>query len=341
MKLFSACMLTGAAVLPSATAWGGKCSLCLVRPRILLTAPPGFGHITVAYVASSFVNDHTATYFQTLLRNQSDEYLAGVATWADSIRYTKWGHFTGPFHFIDAKDQPPSSCDIDMARDCKAEGCVISALQNYTTRLIDAGGKLVPEEREQAAKFVVHFVGDMHQPLHAEDVAKGGNGIRVQFDGVTLNLHHVWDTSIPEKIVGGVHGSPYDEARTFADQLVAAIRGGKFKAQSQNWLRGISLDDIEGTALIWARESNAYVCTHGMSSSPFSSFSLLHHLHLLLTQPVLPQGPEGISGQELGSSYYEDAAPVVEVQIARAGFRLATWLDFIAARIDATELSEL
>ena len=223
----------------------------------------GFGHITVAYVASSFVKDNTATYFQTLLRNQSTDYLANVATWADSIRYTKWGHFTGPFHFIDAKDNPPVSCNVDMERDCKAEGCVVSALQNYTSRLIDADGKLTPEDHEQAAKFVLHFVGDMHQPLHAEDVQKGGNGIRVKFDGRFFNLHHVWDTSIAEKMVGGVHRQPFDEAQKLADQLAADIRTGKFADESKGWTDGVDLDKVEDTALIWARESNAYVCTHG------------------------------------------------------------------------------
>lgn len=225
--------------------------------------PLGFGHITIAYVASSFVKDETATFFQTLLRNESSDYLANVATWADSIRYTKWGHFTGPFHFIDAKDDPPSSCDVIMERDCKAEGCVISALQNYTSRLIDTDGQLPPWEHEQAAKFVVHFVSDLHQPLHTEDVAKGGNGIHVKFDNKFLNLHHVWDTSILEKLVGGVRGSPYGAAQKLADQLVADIRSGKFASESKSWLDGASLDDVEGTALIWARESNAYVCTHG------------------------------------------------------------------------------
>ncbi len=50
------------------------------------------------------------------------DYLAGVATWADSIRYTKWGHFTGPFHFIDAKDTPPLNCSVDYERGLQKRG---------------------------------------------------------------------------------------------------------------------------------------------------------------------------------------------------------------------------
>lgn len=51
-------------------------------------SPSGLGHITVAYVASNFVQEETATYFKALLRNDTEHYLAGVATWADTIRYT-------------------------------------------------------------------------------------------------------------------------------------------------------------------------------------------------------------------------------------------------------------
>jgi hypothetical protein len=58
---------------------------------------------------------------------------------------------------------------------------------------------------------------------------------------------------------------------------------------------------------------------------------------LTLFSLVLPEGPEAISGQELGSDYYEAAAPVVELQIAKAGYRLAAWLDLIAARIKSQE----
>lgn len=283
-------IILGLIALPSSLAWGG------------------FGHITVAYIASDFVLPHTKTYFQALLKNTTSDYLAGVATWADSIRYTKWGHFTGPFHFIDAKDKPPESCNVDFDRDCKAAGCVVSALANYTARLQD--GSLPAWDHEQAAKFVIHFVGDIHQPLHDEDVSRGGNGIHVKFDGAELNLHHVWDTSIPEKIVGGVRGRPYDEARRWADQLTKDIRVGKFKTASHNWLVGVNLTDPKETTLGWAREGNAYVCS-----------------------TVLPEGAAAIAGQELGAEYYTKAAPVVEIQIARAGYRLATWLDLIATKI--------
>jgi hypothetical protein len=56
----------------------------------------------------------------------------------------------------------------------------------------------------------------------------------------------------------------------------------------------------------------------------------------LPSNAVLPEGPEAIVGQQLAYEYYEKAAPVIEVLVARAGYRLAAWLDLIADRIRAT-----
>jgi len=268
----------------------------------------GFGHITVAYLASSLISPPTTTYLQTLLHNTTTSYLAGVATWADSIRYTKWGRFSANFHFIDAHDSPPHSCNLNLTRDCKADGCVVSAIANYTSRLLDTS--LPPNERAIAAKFVVHFIGDTHQPLHDEDVARGGNGIKVLWEGKEFNLHHVWDSSIAERIVGGVRRQPYEEARKWAEGLKGEIETGKWSVSREGWLEGMGLDDVEGTALKWAGEGNAFICSH-----------------------VLPEGPEAIVGQELAGEYYDKAAPVIELQVAKAGYRLAAWLDLIVARI--------
>ncbi|EGS22915.1 uncharacterized protein CTHT_0013930 [Thermochaetoides thermophila DSM 1495] len=290
----------GAAAVSVADAWGG------------------FGHITIGYLASSLINPNTTTLLQTLLHNTTDFYLAGVATWADSVRYTKWGRFTSGFHFIDAKDNPPHSCNVDIERDCKqTAGCVVTALANYTTRLMDES--LSRSERAIAAKFVVHFVGDLHQPLHNEDVARGGNGIPVLFDGARLNLHHVWDTSIVEKLVGGGRGlrrKPYEMAKRWAEELVREIEGGKFSRDKEGWLKAANLSDPVGTALEWAREGNSYVCS-----------------------TVLPDGVNSIVEQELGGEYYQKAAPVVEAQIAKAGYRLAAWLDMITASLHAQALT--
>lgn len=69
------------------------------------------------------------------------------------------------------------------------------------------------------------------------------------------------------------------------------------------------LNTIQDSALVWARESNTLVCT-----------------------AVLPEGLTAVGGKELNGTYYENAVPVVERQIARAGYRLAAWMTLIAAK---------
>ena len=287
----------GLTVAPGALAWGS------------------LGHITTAYVASHFVANTTQAYFQELLRSHDSDYMAKVATWADSIRYTKWGRFTSTFHFIDAHDNPPHDCNVDFERDCKETGCVISALANYTEQSLDPA--LAPWLRAQAAKFVIHFIGDLHQPMHNEDVAKGGNGIYVLFDGRHLNLHHVWDSSIAEKWIGGMHGKPYPIAEKWANQLSLEITDGKFAEEKETWLKDLNFDDSIETAMAWSREGNALVCSH-----------------------VLPEGPRAIVNQELGGEYFDKAGPVIEKQVARAGYRMAAWLDRIAAGFHARQEAE-
>ncbi|KAG6039451.1 hypothetical protein E4U41_002536 [Claviceps citrina] len=298
MKSPVAALAVGLASAPVATAWGS------------------LGHITTAYLASHFVANSTEAFFQELLLSDDHDYLAKVASWADSVRYTKWGRFTKNFHFIDAHDSPPRSCNVDFERDCKADGCVISALANYTEQSLDSS--LPAWRRAQAAKFVVHFVGDLHQPLHNEDVALGGNQIDVLFDGKTFNLHHVWDTSIAEKWLGGPQRKPYPSAEQWAKQLAGEIEHGQFAAQREAWLKDLNFRDATETAMAWSREANALVCTH-----------------------VLPEGAAAIENQELGGDYFEKAGPVVEVQVARAGLRMAAWLDKIAEEYKLAETDKL
>ncbi|OCK80816.1 S1/P1 nuclease [Lepidopterella palustris CBS 459.81] len=282
-------------------------SLFLAAPLILQALPGAFawgtlGHDTVAYIAQNFVTSATKTFCQNILADTSTSYLANVATWADTYRYTSEGSFSAPYHFIDAEDDPPSSCNVDYNRDCGSGGCVVSAIQNYTSRVVDTS--LSTTEVQKALKWIVHFIGDIHQPLHDEALDIGGNTIDVTFDGTSTNLHHIWDTNMPEKLVGGY---TLTDAKTWAKTLTTSIKTGAYSSQKSSWLSGINIDDPITTAMGWATDSNAYVCS-----------------------TVLPDGVSAVSGQELDGSYYTTAVPVIELQIAKAGYRLAAWLNLIA-----------
>lgn len=148
------------------------------------------GHDTVAYIASNFVKSSTKSWAQGILGDTSSDYLANVATWADSYRYTSAGSFSAPYHYIDAEDSPPSSCNVDYNRDCGTGGCSVSAIANYTQRV--QSSSLSATQVNYALRFLVHFLGDITQPLHDEAIKVGGNDIDVTYAGKSNNLHHIW-----------------------------------------------------------------------------------------------------------------------------------------------------
>ncbi|KAI1359965.1 nuclease S1 precursor [Xylaria arbuscula] len=289
-KATALAVLASAALVPSVAAWGAM------------------GHETVAYVASNFVTADTKAYFQDLLDDTSADYLASVASWADSYRYTTAGAFSAPFHYIDANDDPPSSCGVDYARDCGAEGCIVSALTNYTTIALDS--RYSDDNHQIAAKMIIHFVGDIGQPLHCEALEVGGNDIDVLYDGEDTNLHSIWDSDIPESISGG---SSLASAKSWATTLTTAINSGAYKSQAAGWLTGLSVSTAatrQATAMQWATEANAYVCSI-----------------------VLKGGISAVENKELSGTYTTTADPVVSLQIAKQGYRLAKYLDAIVAAI--------
>lgn len=102
-----------------------------------------------------------------------------------------------PLSYIDANDSPPTSCSVNLPRDCESTGCIVSAIANYTRRVND--DRLSATNRKQAMEFLIHFLGDITQPLHVEALKIGGNDIPVTWDGEDTNLHSVWDTQMVEK----------------------------------------------------------------------------------------------------------------------------------------------
>ncbi|MCJ1311521.1 hypothetical protein MMC25_005193 [Agyrium rufum] len=286
-------------------------NLVLLTP--LLSALPGvlawgaLGHETVGYVAQNFISSATKTWAANILADTSSDALAAVATWADSYRETTAGAFSAPYHFIDALDNPPTTCNVVYSRDCGSSGCVIKAISNYTGRVTQKS--LSAEQVNEALKFIIHFVGDIHQPLHDENLDLGGNEITVKFNKTSTNLHAVWDTSIPETYAGV--SSSLTTAKAYATKLTAAINTGAYASQKSGWLTGMTTSDVIGTATVWAKNANANVCT-----------------------VVIPHGVSAVEDQELGPTgtlgYYQSAIPTVNLLLAQAGYRLAAWLNLIA-----------
>jgi hypothetical protein len=116
--------------------------------------------------------------------------IESIASWADNVRNQR--RETGPWHYIDIPIDKPH---LDMARDCPKGDCVIAKIEDFQKVLKDSATP--PVERREALMFLVHFVGDMHQPLHCSDNNdQGGNKVTVKFGERTSNLHSLWDSGL-------------------------------------------------------------------------------------------------------------------------------------------------
>ncbi|MCX7556025.1 S1/P1 nuclease [Xanthomonadaceae bacterium JHOS43] len=160
---------------------------------LLMTTPAqawsAFGHRLVALLAQDQLSPQTRSQVDALLALEPGADLGTIAAWADEIRDRPEYRFTATFHYVNFRD---GSCHYDAARDCANGGCIVDALERYTRVLGDAGR--TPSERLEALKFVVHFTGDIHQPMHAGNRDdRGGNRFQVRVGDEGSNLHSVWD----------------------------------------------------------------------------------------------------------------------------------------------------
>ncbi|QHG88025.1 S1/P1 nuclease [Xanthomonas sp. NCPPB 1638] len=152
------------------------------------------GHRLVARIAETELSPQARAQVASLLAGEPDPTLHGVATWADELREhdPDLGKRSGPWHYVNLGEH---DCSYAPSRDCPDGNCVIAALERQTALLADRSQPL--EVRRQALKFVVHFVGDIHQPMHAGYAHdKGGNDFQLQVDGKGSNLHALWDSGM-------------------------------------------------------------------------------------------------------------------------------------------------
>src|SRR5215471_7236978 len=145
-----------------------------------------------------------------------------------------------------------------------------------------------PDQRKEALMFLVHFIGDMHQPLHCSDNKdRGGNEVRVEFFDRNMNLHSIWDGGLLSRIDSG------SEDAVFAE-LSKDLTNGRAKKWGQ------------GTVRDWAEQSHKTAVKTVYGKLPLAPAS----------------GPVKITPE-----YGKRADPVIKQQIERAGARLATTLN--------------
>src|SRR5262245_9995730 len=155
----------------------------LAVPRIANAWGP-IGHRTVAQVAENHLTPKAKREIAKLLGPAT---LADVAYWADEIRYLPERKKGDPWHYISIDDTETLASTVR-----NPNGDVVEAIERMEATLRDP--KATPNDRAEALKFLVHFVGDVHQPLHVGRRADaGGNKIEITLNGEKNNLHWAWD----------------------------------------------------------------------------------------------------------------------------------------------------
>lgn len=268
------------------------------------------GHMIVALVAEQFLDPTVKNRVDAMLDADEDDLtpsdLASRATWADryrdSDRHTTKIRYnaTHLWHFVDIElihpnidqachNHPPLPANAPASKG-PANSCVVDKIEQFSAELRDPGTS--DAERLLALKFLLHFVGDVHQPLHAADnMDEGGNKVPVLFGRLVVagNLHSYWDTTLVQRLGR--------DPRKVANDLVQ-----EFKGKEGLWMAGKAAD--------WAQES----------------FTTARDVAYKLPQPPVPD-ERGSPAYRIDQEYEKQALGAVREQLAKAGMRLAMVLN--------------
>jgi hypothetical protein len=290
-SIFAALLIAG--LLPQhAAAWGDE------------------GHQIVALVAEQYLEPTARAEVGAMLGADQDALtahdIASEAMWADRYRDSDRGGSgeryirTRQWHFANIEfrgpnldeacfHHPPLPADVPASRG-PPDACIDDKIDQFAAELED--GTVSAAERLLALKFILHLVGDVHQPLHtADDHDAGGNRKRVEASGFAPgNLHHFRDVEFVERL----GGNPTETAAS----LVASISDEQRRARSH------------GTAADWAMESFALARDHAYGMLPAAR-----------TDGVYALPP----------AYVEVATRDAAAQLGKAGVRLAFLLNRVLA----------
>jgi len=259
------------------------------------------GHRMVGDIATAYLTAKTRAHVSELLRNDrlaggepsGRRTLGEVANWADEIKEFEWGKRRASWHY----DDVPLCGPAESSRYCRGGRCASAQLARQIELLGDPRSRT--RARNEALKWVVHLIGDIHQPLHAANRRdRGGNQVQVSFFGQrdnppygSLNLHAIWDEQMVARLIAERGGERAIVSAPIAD------------SDRRTWERGSIAD--------WIAESHA-----------------LARDRVYAPLPVAASCTDKIAEVvALGEPYYAGAAPLIEVQIRKAGVRLARVLN--------------
>ncbi len=247
------------------------------------------GHQAVAYIAFDHLTPAVKEAVRAILN--PDEDLVTVSTWADRVALTRLE--TGPWHYIQIEVRQVQN-RYDLADVCRGHNCVVDQIQKDINILKERFAS--KRDKREALKFLVHFVGDLHQPLHcAEDGDRGGNDKWFRYYGPDgkarrykwVNLHSFWDNLLEPK------------AKEDPRELALKLEKEVTKDDERDWSRGTSTD--------WAYES--------FKIAKEDIYSEL---------PAGPLPEKNRWGASLPEDYYSPKKrKIVDRQLEKAGIRLA------------------
>jgi hypothetical protein len=271
------------------------------------------GHRVVAKIAARNLTPEARKKVAAILETDDaglEAAMAAASTWPDEISKGRTG--TGTWHYVDV----PVTGPFDLGTSCAMHDCVIDRIQEMVDRLrLNQGGLTLaappnPQRpvASQEVAFLIHFVGDIHQPLHASDDGdRGGNCENlttplVHADGSrTTELHAVWDVDevlAVFKVLG-------DE-----DATTAALFQ-RFKAGAQ--VPQLTIAD-------WARESNQ-----------MARQDIYRKLNIPNYTAAPGQCATGVAAVKVDQQYLDSNEKDVEQRLMQAGIRLSNVLNQICA----------
>lgn len=273
----------------------------LVLAAVVISAPAFAwgpeGHAIVADIAEAHLSPTAAADVHQLLGLEGNHHLDDISSWADANRKAMPG--TGKWHYVDI---PLDASGYDAARDCRNNNCAVARIVSFSHLLGDKSAP--PAKRLLALKWVVHLVGDIQQPLHAEDNDdKGGNTVQLQYFGKGTNLHAVWDSWIIEHALDLHLGPNYSIDHPQVRRDAVKIDDEITPQQRAQWAPADMASDLQSTVIGWANQSHALARDVAYADVP-------------------AKRKAGWSEQ-----YQQKTWPVVKTQLERGGVRLAALLN--------------
>jgi hypothetical protein len=290
------------------------------------------GHQVVALLAEKHLTPHALAMAKKILaespidpslsrycKEGGADALADASTWPDDIRAMR--PETAPWHYVDI---PLGTTRRDVEKFCDPkESCVTRAIADQLAILRSADSD--PRMRADALRFLIHFVGDLHQPLHAvTNNDEGGNCVPVAFfdalpqlrnpqtESYAPNLHGVWDTNILERATSG---KTVDRVAVELDE--------SFRKKIASWQKGSP--DVDA----WAWDSHQLAMKDAYGELPA-------RIPAEAPQPVMSCAEDNhVSArmlkldERIEEQYQIMAVPVIRQRLAQAGARLAMVLNSV------------